>query len=82
MLHARKDYQARIQDVAGLIPADEPVFFIRGQDEAAPDTLRFWAETAQHLGASAEIVQLVRDHADRMDEWQRTRASKVPDLPA
>ena len=36
MKHARSDYQARIQDVAGLIPADEPVFFIRGQDKAAP----------------------------------------------
>ena len=34
MKHARNDYD-RIQDPAGLIPADEPVFLLRGQDKLA-----------------------------------------------
>ena len=34
MKHARDDYN-RIQDPAGLIPADEPVFLLRGQDKLA-----------------------------------------------
>ena len=32
MIHARDDYN-RIQDPAGKIPADEPVFLLRAQDE-------------------------------------------------
>ena len=42
MIHARDDYN-RIQDPAGLIPADEPVFLLRGQDPAAPNTVDRWA---------------------------------------
>lgn len=80
MKHARADYE-RIQDPAGLIPADEPVFLVRGQDKAAPSTLRHWAKEARRLGASSEIAGHVIDHAMAMEEWQLTHASKVPDMP-
>jgi hypothetical protein len=43
MRHARADYD-RIQDPDGLIPQDEPVFLIRGQDRAAPAMER-WQRT-------------------------------------
>ena len=33
MVNARQDYNERVQDSAGLIPSQEPVFLIRGQDE-------------------------------------------------
>jgi hypothetical protein len=80
MLHAREDYN-RIQDPAGLIPEDEPVFLIRGQDVNGPATLLFWARLAEKAGADPEIVRRAREHADRMGFWQDTRnASKVPDL--
>ena len=43
----------RIQDPAGLIPADEPVFLLRGQDAYAPSTLRHWAALCRAAGAPA-----------------------------
>jgi hypothetical protein len=39
MFHARQDYNSRIQDSANIIPADEPVFLLRGQDVHAPQIL-------------------------------------------
>ena len=43
MKHAREDYN-RIQDPSGLIPEAEPVFLLRGQDELAAPTLRYYAD--------------------------------------
>ncbi len=80
MKHARDDYD-RIQDPAGLIPEDEPVFLIRGQDRAGPATLRAWVELARAHGAADDILDLVVRHATAMESWQRNRAVKVPDLP-
>ncbi len=79
MKHARDDYN-RIQDPAGLIPEDEPVFLIRGQDISAVPTLLAWARSAEMVGASKEIVQMVRDHASDMILWQEQHGSKVADL--
>ena len=79
MKHARADYQ-RIQDPAGIIPDDEPVFLIRGQDLAAPDTLRHYAILAHAKGASSSLVIAALDHALEMEKWQRERARKTPDL--
>jgi len=78
--HARDDYD-RIQDPAGLIPEEEPVFLIRGQDACAPATLRFWAREAMMKGADRAIIDLVREHADAMEQWQAEHGGKVPDLP-
>jgi hypothetical protein len=79
MKHAREDYD-RIQDPAGLIPANEPVFLIRGQDLAAIATLRFYAQEASKNGASDELTLKVLQHANEMAAWQRTVARKTPDL--
>lgn len=80
MKHARDD-DSRIQDPAGLIPADEPVFLIRGQDLAGPATLREWCHLARDHGASDAIIDKVLAQARAMEEWQRSVARKVPDLP-
>jgi hypothetical protein len=80
MIHARTDYD-RIQDPAHLIPRDEPVFLLRGQDIAAPGTLEYWADRVEALGASPEIVSAARTHAHRMREWQASCQCKTPDLP-
>lgn len=79
MKHAREDYD-RIQDPAGLIPEEEPVFVIRGQDLAAPETLRFYAMQAHRMGASMDLVKRVLSHARAMEAWQQTVARKTPDL--
>ena len=80
MKHARKDYD-RIQDPAGLIPADEPVFLIRGKDLAGPAAVRAWANEAELIGADWRIVSIARSQAYAMEEWQRTHEAQIPDLP-
>ena len=76
MKHAREDYN-RFQDSAGLIPEDEPVFLIRGQDISGPETLEQYAIIAQENGAIPEIVRVVQDHAEAMREWQKTHTAKI-----
>lgn len=80
MRHARRDYD-RIQDPDGKIPEDEPVFLIRGQDIAGPQTVLLWAFLAEAAGADRNIVSSARAHSKRMLKWQFRNRSKVPDLP-
>ena len=80
MEHARKDYQ-RIQDPEGKIPANEPVFLIRGQDLAAPEALRQYAIEASRKGASQTLIAATLRQAREMEEWQREVARKTPDMP-
>lgn len=79
MKHARADYD-RIQDPAQLIPEDEPVFLLRGQDICAPRAVEVWAELAENMGAEPEIIRAARAQAKRMRKWQ-DGYFKVPDMP-
>lgn len=79
MKHARADYD-RIQDPAGKIPKNEPVFLIRGQDLAAPETLREYAMEAHRKGADNALIMAVLDHVREIERWQREIARKTPDL--
>lgn len=81
MKHARTDYD-RIQDPAGLIPEDEPVFLLRGQDVFAPDAIHAWADAAQAHGADPAIIAAARRQASAMVNWQLEGRGKVPDMPA
>lgn len=78
MIHARADYN-RIQDPAGLIPDDEPVFLLRAKDVTAASVVEHWADMVQLKGGDPEMVQMARDHAQKMREWPEHH---VPDLPA
>ena len=78
MLHPRKDYQ-RIQDPAGLIPEDEPVFLLRAQDKLAKYVVRYWADLNDQYGGDTKLSQTARDHADKMDAWL---VKKLADLPS
>lgn len=78
MRHARADY-ARIQDPANLIPEEEPVFLLRGQDKFAAEALRYYAYLVSNSrDHDARVVQLTRQQADLMDDWSR---HKSPDIP-
>ena len=68
MIHARESYN-RIQDPAGKIPEDEPVFLLRAQDAAAGATVRAWADLNAELGGDPELSRLAREHAAKMDAW-------------
>lgn len=80
MKHARKDYN-RIQDPAGLIPEDEPVFLLRGQDPLAPRLLNLWARELRLLNGDPKMAKLVEDQAKAMVKWQATHPYHLPDLP-
>ncbi|MHB1870843.1 MAG: hypothetical protein ACYCT1_08315 [Steroidobacteraceae bacterium] len=80
MKHAREDYQ-RIQDPAKLIPEDEPVFLLRGQDAAALAAVEEWVNEAGRLGASPAMIGSAQAQADRMRQWQREHGGHVPDMP-
>ena len=77
MLHPREDY-ARIQDPAGLIPENEPVFLLRAQDKIAVDTVRFWAMLNKQMGGDPKLSEMAFGHAHKMDEWP---VKKLADLP-
>lgn len=77
MKHARDDYN-RIQDPAGLIPDDEPVFLLRGQDKFAAETLRYYAYLVRHSRApDMGVVLATERQANLMDAWP---IHKEPDL--
>lgn len=77
MKHARDDYN-RIQDPAGLIPDDEPVFLLRAQDQLACMAVAYYASLCEQA-QTPEIAAKARAHADAMAAWPK---KKVPDLPA
>lgn len=79
MLHARESYN-RIQDPAGKIADDEPVFLLRAKDKLAPDTMRFWATRLREEGGDLAMVEMVLKHADLAEEWQKEYTCKLPDL--
>jgi len=81
MKHARDDYNGRIVDLEDKIPEDEPVFLLRGQDMAAPQTVEFWADQAEDIGAKKNIIDAAREQALRMRRWQETHGAKAPDMP-
>lgn len=72
MLHAREDYN-RFQDPAGIIPQDEPVFILRGQDKYAAETVEFYCSLVQNKDVKHATKQL----AQWMRDWPK---HKEPDL--
>lgn len=82
MKHAREDYN-RIQDPENIIPEDEPVFLIRGQDPAAPNAVREYANQAAKQGASDAMIGACIRQATAMEQWQAEHPSTVhtPDMP-
>lgn len=72
MKHAHERYN-RIQDPAGLIPEDEPVFLLRAQDALASQHVRDWADHAELRGVTPEVVAAVREHAAKMEAWPKKK---------
>lgn len=58
---------------ASSIPADEPVFVLRGQDACGPDAVRYWAELAMARGAPVAVGELALQQADAMEAWPRAK---------
>lgn len=77
MKHARDDYN-RIQDPAGKIPEDEPVFLLRGQDKHFISTLLHYRDCVLKDGGDRKIVLAINDHLQLAADWPRRKA---PDMP-
>ena len=78
MKFERKDYQRRIVDLENVIPADEPVFLLRGQDIYAAKVIRVWASLVAQGDGDPRAVEAAIRIADDMDSWP---VHKEPDLP-
>lgn len=82
MKHARSDYDTRIQDSAGLIPDDEPVLLIRGQDEAALYVIGAWLGFySGDPRIDPALITSIKLHEHRIRDWQLTHGHKVADAP-
>lgn len=81
MRHARPDYDERIQDSAGLIPDDEPVLLIRGQDQAAVATGEAWVRAHLMNGGDVAVAIQVEEQVYRIKDWQAKHGSKLADVP-
>lgn len=79
MIHAREDYN-RIQDPAGKIGIDEPVFLVRAKDKLAPNTVRQWALLCKEAG-NEPMGRIAAEWANKMEEWQDKNGCKNPDMP-
>ena len=77
MKHARTDYDLRVQDNQNLIPDDEPVVLLRGQDELAVKAIEFYVELCEKHQAP-EVAAKMKDHLKLMKEWPK---KKIPDVP-
>jgi len=82
MLHARQDYNRRIQDSENLIPDGEPVFLLRGQDVHAVDILERYVTLVKREGADHDktIVSNCLGHIAAIKKWQEENGSKNPDM--
>lgn len=80
MLFNRPDYDKRIKDSEGLIPDDEPVFLLRGQDKLAPRLLLQWAAELRLSGGDPAMAESAEAHAQRMISWQKSHRCKTPDM--
>lgn len=78
MIHSRPDYQ-RIQDPAGKIPDNEPVFLFRAQDKYAPIAVNAWADALESDGGDKVLVSSARAHARKMQEWENKKSPDPED---
>lgn len=58
-------------------PKDEPLFLIRGQDEAAFETTVKYIEECERLGASDEHVRAATHASGKLMAWQQMNKDRV-----
>lgn len=58
------------------VPSDEPVFFLRAQDQVAAETVGAWAALYFAAGGDPAVAEQALEQADRMRQWP---VKKLPD---
>lgn len=76
MKHARPDYN-RIQDPECLIPKDEPVFLVRGQDKIGYLLVHMWAIINEHMGGDPKLSELAMQHSVEMKAWPKKKTADL-----
>jgi hypothetical protein len=67
-----------------IIPEDEPVFILRGQDPSAGPAVRAWADDVEARGGDPVLVSRVRAWAKEMEMFARNNPKgmkQVADVP-
>ncbi len=75
MRTGRPDLDAMLR--VASIPAEEPCFILRGQDDCAVEAVRFYAELVLARGGSAAMAEAALQQADAMSCWP---TKKLPDV--
>lgn len=60
------------------IPANEPVFLLRAQDQVAADAVRAYAHLHSINGGSDRVYTAAMRHADLMQAWPKKKAADAP----
>lgn len=84
MLHARKDYNRRVQDSENKIGEEEPVFLLRGQDDLMVPMLYHYLKLLHEASDyNRETEKGVLRHIERTVNWQDNSLTimKQPDTP-
>lgn len=74
-------YSGQTAVIEPIIPDDEPVFLLRGQDSHAGATIRYWAERQQADGADDDLIEEILAWAQRMDQWAAEHPHGPADVP-
>jgi hypothetical protein len=70
MIHATEKYN-RIQDPAGIIPENEPVFLLRAQDIHAVIAVSAWLKSyREDPGHDEERAKEAMLHIYKMENWK------------
>ena len=58
------------------VPSDEPIFFLRAQDQVAAEAVGAWAALYFAAGGDPAVAEQALEQADRMRQWP---VKKLPD---
>lgn len=78
-MRTTKPKYAPIDATVAGIPAEEPVFLLRAQDQHAVATLRHYADRVQAAGGDPNLVSATRQSITEFAAWP---VKKAPDLYA
>ncbi len=82
MLHARKDYNRRVQDNENIIGENEPVFLLRAKDKLMVPMLYKYFELLRNEPHYDKVTEAgVYLHICRTKLWQSLNKIKAPDTP-
>ena len=62
------------------IPADEPVFLLRGQDAAAGATVEVWIQLSRSIKVKQACLGMASAQVEAMAKWPTKKAADVPEL--